>query len=290
MKLALGGAQFGMTYGVANTDGKVSLREASHILHSAYESGVRVVDTAIAYGESEATLGQAGVTAWQVVSKLPEMPMNISGASEVNQWVEEHVMASLERLKVNALYGLLLHRPQQLLEEQGHYLYQALQTMKAKSWVHKIGVSIYQPDELPLLFASMHFDLVQAPLNIMDQRLLHSGWADRLHAMGVELHTRSAFLQGLLLMSEALRPVKFNAWHSVWAIWDDWLHASGLTPLEACLRFVYQVPSVSRVVIGVDNVAHLHEILQVKEAPLPSLPQWGELDVKLMNPAQWGWL
>jgi predicted aldo/keto reductase-like oxidoreductase len=63
-----------------------------------------------------------------------------------------------------------------------------------------------------------------------------------------------------------------------------------LTSLEACLRFVYQVPAVSRVIVGVDSMAHLQEILQVKESPLPSLPQWGAFDTRLMNPAEWGTL
>ncbi len=288
MKLALGSAQFGLKYGVANTEGQVFLREAALILQTAHAQGVRMVDTAIAYGDSEVTLGEAGVTDWEVVSKLPEMPVSICGASAVSHWVDQHVMASLDRLKVSALYGLLLHRPQQLLGEQGNNLYNALLSLKEKGWVRKIGVSIYRPDELPALVANMDLDLVQAPLNILDQSLLQSGWADRLHALGVELHVRSAFLQGLLLMSDANRPAKFNAWSSVWSAWSSWLQAHGLSPLEACLRFVYQVPAVSRVVVGVDSLSHLQEILQVKEIPLPSLPKWGALDARLTNPAQWG--
>lgn len=73
-------------------------------------------------------------------------------------------------------------------------------------------------------------------------------------------------------------------------VWQEWLQTHALTPLEACLRFVYQVPTVSRVVVGVDSTMHLEEILRVKETPLPNLPQWGELDARLINPAQWGTL
>lgn len=65
MKLALGGAQFGLAYGVANTSGQVALPEASRILQMAYKQGVRVIDTAIAYGESEKALGQVGVAGWE---------------------------------------------------------------------------------------------------------------------------------------------------------------------------------------------------------------------------------
>lgn len=288
MKLALGGAQFGLAYGVANTSGQVALQDASQILQIAYAHGVRVMDTAIAYGESEKTLGQVGVADWKVVSKLPEMPADLLGGEAIGEWVEQQVNGSLQRLQVDSLYGLLLHRPQQLLAEEGRHLYRALMVMKEKGLVNKIGVSIYRPDELQPLFANMSFDLVQGPLNVLDQRMVLSGWADRLHGLGVELHVRSAFLQGLLLMSDDQRPQKFAPWDAVWSAWRSWLNANGLTPLEACLRYVYQSPAVTQVVVGVDSVSHLEAILQVPEAHLPSLPSWGKFDERLLNPAIWG--
>lgn len=288
MKLALGGAQFGLAYGVANISGQVVLPEASRILQIAYEQGVRVIDTAIAYGESEKALGQVGVAGWNVISKLPEMPDDLLGVEAICEWVDQQVNGSLQRLKVDSLYGLLLHRPQQLLAEEGQHLYRALMVMKQKGLVNKIGISIYQPDELQPLLANMSFDLVQGPLNVLDQRMVLSGWADRLHGLGVELHVRSAFLQGLLLMTDEQRPQKFAPWDAVWMAWRSWLNANGLTPLEACLRYVYQFPAVTQVVVGVDSVSQLEAILQVPEARLPSLPSWSKLDERLLNPALWG--
>lgn len=290
MKLALGGAQFGLAYGVANTSGQVALPEASRILQMAYKQGVRVIDTAIAYGESEKALGQVGVAGWNVISKLPEMPVDLLGVEAIGEWVEQQVNGSLQRLKVDSLYGLLLHRPQQLLTEGGQHLYRALKLMKQKGLVSKIGVSIYQPDELQPLFCNMSFDLVQAPLNVLDQRMVLSGWADRLYGLGVELHVRSAFLQGLLLMSDEQRPQKFGPWDAVWTTWRSWLNTNRLTPLEACLRYVYQFPAVTQVVMGVDRASQLEAILQVPEAHLPSLPSWGSFDDRLLNPARWGTL
>src|SRR5581483_2256099 len=109
----------------------------------------------------------------------------------------------LLRLDVKTLYGLLLHRPQQLLGAEGPTLYQALQGLKKGGQVQKIGVSVYAPSELELLNLRYRFDLVQAPFNLVDRRLHTTGWLQRLKEDGVEIHTRSAFLQGLLLMSPA---------------------------------------------------------------------------------------
>jgi aryl-alcohol dehydrogenase-like predicted oxidoreductase len=287
MKLALGGAQFGLAYGVANKGGQVALQEVSKILRVAYDQGIRTIDTAIAYGDSEAALGQVGVSGWCVVTKLPEMPVDICGADKVRCWVSQQVQGSLQRMQVDCLHGLLLHRPQQLLAEQGQHLYRALVAMKEKQWVEKIGVSIYQPDELPPLFANMSFDLVQAPLSIIDQRLVQSGWAERLHRKGVDLHVRSAFLQGLLVMPDDQRPAKFAIWNDIWTVWRDWLRSAGAPPLDACLRYVYQLPAVTNVVVGVDSMQHLEEILKVPETCLPSLPNWGKIDDRLLNPAGW---
>ena len=56
-KIALGTVQFGLKYGIGNIKGRTNSVEVSKILDSAYSHGVRVVDTAQAYGESEKVLG-----------------------------------------------------------------------------------------------------------------------------------------------------------------------------------------------------------------------------------------
>ena len=145
MKLALGTVQFGLNYGVANTDGRVSTEMAESILRSAQLSGMDTLDTAIAYGDSESVLGGLGVQSWKVVSKLPALP---EGCSDVTHWVKSQMQESLRRLGLQRMDGLLLHRPGQLLEAVGPDLYAALQSLKAEGLVAKVGVSVYGPAEL----------------------------------------------------------------------------------------------------------------------------------------------
>ena len=73
MRLAIGTAQFGMPYGISNKNGQTSELEIKKILDLASVGGVDTLDTAITYGKSEATLGQVGVTGWNVISKIPPM-------------------------------------------------------------------------------------------------------------------------------------------------------------------------------------------------------------------------
>lgn len=287
-RLALGTVQFGLDYGIANQTGRVDLPEVQAILAEARARGLDTLDTAIAYGQSEQTLGSVGVRGWRVISKLPALPED---APDVGAWVREQVGASLERLKIPRLYAVLLHRPDQLLGDRGGELYQALHRLKADEQAAKVGVSIYGPEELERLYAHMHFDLVQAPLNILDRRMVQSGWARRLKSADVELHVRSVFLQGLLLMEPGVRPKKFARWGALWDQWGQWLAENKLSPLEACLRYVLSVREADRVVVGVDHVGQLREILSAAEGRFPLPPQWEQpIESDLINPGRWSQL
>jgi aryl-alcohol dehydrogenase-like predicted oxidoreductase len=285
MKLALGTVQFGLDYGVANIGGRVNKDEVRAILAAAAQNGINTLDTAIAYGDSESVLGSFGVGHWQVVTKLPSVP---EGCGDVVSWMALEIQQSMARLNVSQLRGVLLHRPGQLLENKGQELYRALQSTKENGLVQKIGVSVYEPAELDQLFDRFELDLVQAPLNILDRRLVDSGWAKQLKNAGVELHTRSAFLQGLLLMPAGDRPRKFNQWSDIWSVWDKWLDKHSLSPLQACLHYLNGVLEVDRVVVGVDSVRQLNQIIGASGGVLADLPKWNSFqDLRVLNPSSW---
>ena len=284
-KLALGTVQFGLTYGIANRSGQVSRDEAAAILAHACGAGIDTLDTAIAYGESERRLGEIGVEQWRVVSKLPAVP---EACADVGAWVREAVSGSLERLRIPRLGGLLLHRSQQLLGPHGEALYRVLLALKDEGKVEKIGVSIYDPEELDALWPRCQLGLVQAPFSILDRRLAASGWLSRLHQAGIEIHTRSVFLQGLLLMEAGKRPVTFDRWHPLWDQWHRWLDDQALSPLQACLGFVVAQPEIDRVVVGVDSLKQLQEIVSAAKPMGVPVPEFLTTeDLQLLNPSNW---
>lgn len=284
-RLALGTVQFGIPYGISNQQGKVSLDAATEILNYAHIAGISTLDTAIAYGDSENCLGGIGVKDWRIISKLPEIPI---ATNDVSSWVRESVNGSLHRLQIPCLYGLLLHRPQQLLSDKGQEIHNALNLLKKEGLVDKIGISIYSPTELEELCNRFSFDLIQAPFNIFDRNLKQSGWLSRLKLAGVEVHVRSIFLQGLLLMNPANRPAYFNRWQPIWTEWEQWLYTSNLTALQACLSFVLSDPNIDRVVVGVDCLSQLQEILAATTIEVVNPPDklYSE-DLDLINPARW---
>ncbi len=286
-RLAIGTAQFGASYGIANKAGQVSTEEIRKLLAYAHRLGVDTLDTAIAYGNSEAHLGEIGVDDWKIVSKLPGIP-NMASPSDLREWLHSAVARSLERLKIDKLFGLLLHNPSDLLEKNGQVLYDCLVAAKEQGKVKKIGISVYSPQELEALFKRFPVDLVQLPLKILDQRFADSGWLTTLERGGVEIHSRSAFLQGLLLMPTHERPPQFHKWTDFWIKWDKWLKETGKSPVEVCLSAIFSHTEINRIVIGFDSIQQLQQICNTPLDPSMKIPiQLKSAPEDLINPSRW---
>ena len=285
MKIALGTVQFGLDYGVANEGGIVSRAEVSDILACARGYGVDTLDTAITYGESEAVLGDLPLDHWKIVSKIPP---GLQGGVSPYDWAVAAVGGSLARLKRSSIYGVLLHRSKMLLEPGGVEVFEALQRLKKNGVISKIGISIYSPEELEILIPKFELDLVQAPFSVFDRRLLNSGWLQRLGERGIEVHTRSAFLQGLLLVPSGRLPGKFRQWQPVWREWESWLASSNLTALEACVRYSLSQSNIGKVVVGVQTAGQLFEILEAARKGAMDAPAFKITGAEtLQNPANW---
>ena len=288
MRLVLGTAQFGLEYGIANPFGRPTLSAVREILDCARRCAVGMLDTAIAYGDSETRLGKLGTSGFDVVTKLPSVP---PGCDDVSAWVRDMIEGSLRRLGAAELYGLLLHRPADLLATGGTALADALLEAKSSGRVRKIGVSIYEPDDLFAIARVCPLDLVQAPFNLLDRRLVTSSWLERLRLQGTEIHARSIFLQGLLLMPRHNIPTKFAPWSGIFDRWTDWLADIDASPLEACIGYAMSYPGIDRVVVGVDNPEQLAYIMRAVSQPrcLP-WPDIGCEDERLINPGMWSLL
>lgn len=285
IRLAIGTAQFGFPYGIANKDGEILPDMGSILLNLAWESGIDTLDTAKNYGSSEERLGKIGVENWRVITKMPPIPEK---CTDISEWVFSEVNQSLSRLRINQLYGLLLHKPDQLMDDYGDELYKAIEELKKINLIKKSGISIYSPDELDNIWPRFQFDIVQSPFNMFDRRLKDTGWLNRLYRQGVEVHARSVFLQGLLLMQAKERPKKFLKWSRTWNEWDEWLKDNNLTPVQACLNYVMSHPEFRRVVIGIDNREQLLEIINSVDYKIPLAPEFREEDkTDLINPSLW---
>jgi aryl-alcohol dehydrogenase-like predicted oxidoreductase len=285
-RLAIGTAQFGQRYGIANRGGGVTIDQARSILEVAASAGIDTLDTAMAYGDCEAWLGKIGVERWRVVSKLPAVS---ESCKDLAGWAQHRVHSSLKTLGIERLHALLLHSPGQLLGPQGDALYRALIRLREQGLTKKIGVSVYGPAELESYIRRFDLDITQAPFNVVDRRLLSSGLLTVLQQSGVEIHARSVFLQGLLLMNAESRPAAFGRWQPLWERWQQWLAQQNVTALQAAVSFALSRPEIDRVIVGIDCCRHLDDILDIARAPLALVfPRDLEsTESALIDPSQW---
>ena len=283
-RLGLGTVQFGLPYGVSNVSGQVSPAEARAILATAQEAGIRVLDTAAAYGTAEALLGELRTQAAQfrICTKTLSLREGLTS-------VIARARRSAELLGGAPIDALLVHSASDLFREDGAALWSELQKLKAEGLFSRIGISAYAHDNPVELARRYQPDLMQIPLNLLDQRLFNDGSLEKLRRLGIEVHVRSIFLQGLLFVAPEMLPQKLVHAATRLAQIRTAIHAASTTPLAAALAFVLQQSNIDVAVVGVTSANQLREIISAAAAPAPGL-DWGALAVDdpiVLNPAIW---
>jgi aryl-alcohol dehydrogenase-like predicted oxidoreductase len=283
MQIALGTVQFGLAYGIAGSGAPVPPAEARTILEFASQSGVRMLDTAPVYGDIEERLAAlASGLEFEVVSKVPPVPAALDG-SELAAWVRASIEQSRARLG-DSLRTILFHRADDLRGSRARTLWDA--AARTTSGSMRLGTSCYGPAELNELMTEFGIEVAQLPANAFDQRVADAVGAGRLR--GVDLHVRSAFLQGLLLMPENDIDKRLPAAAAPMRRWRQWCAERGLSPLQAALAVVKATPGVSHVVVGVESCSQLEQILKAWQAatPMPG-PELSCADPAVIDPRTW---
>ena len=277
-KLALGTAQFGLDYGVTNSEGKVQVEEVELILECAKENSINTLDTAASYGNSEEVLGSIGISDFQIITKT--IPLK-NGVDEVIK----HFKQSLTFLNKSSVNGLLIHNINEIEHKNFNTLFKELTELKRQGLVNKIGFSTYTPEQVDFLLKNFDFDLIQVPFNIFDNRLIQGGQLQALNNKGVEVHARSVFLQGVLLDFNNLSNY-FSPWKKEFSIYQETVKDNGLSLLECALNFVLNIREIDKVLVGVNSERQLKEIVQAVKRR-SNLSAYPINDINLLNPSLW---
>jgi hypothetical protein len=263
----------------------VSEVEIKSIFRNARLNQIHTLDTASTYGDSELVLGKIGVSDFDVITKLPSLG---SAASDCYEIYKKSIEGSLKDLKMSRIDTVLLHRPEELISSYGVTIYNALHKLKDEGLVDRIGISIYSPELLDNIYPKYFFDVIQAPLNIFDRRIISSGWLGRLSEMGVSVIARSVFLQGILLSQVNDLPPYFSKWRPLFMQWIEFYQENGLSALEASLQFIVQVPEIDKIIVGVESEHQLTEIVRAINNPV--IIEYNDLetdDLGLISPVHW---
>lgn len=269
-QLCLGTVQFGMKYGINNSFGQPSEQEVYQMLDLAIKKGIEIFDTAMAYGTAEELLGKyiarrrISGEKIKIISKL--CPNSIVDSNDIENTIRDEIKGSLERLKLNKLYGYLLHTPEYIYDRD---ILNALQRVKRDGLVSHTGVSIYNIKEGEAAIQNEGIDFIQLPYSVLDQRGERSGFLREAKSRGIAIFARSAFLQGLFMMENERIPYFLNRAKPYLKDFERLLEKYKIDRVRALLNYPAHNPYIDYVVIGTDNTAQLEENIDKFNGSLP---------------------
>ncbi len=303
-KLVLGTAQLGSHYGIANTTGQPAILQCQELLKTAVVNGVKYLDTARAYGNSEEMVGSLLKTGWEgrvrVITKLSPLqdcPQDSSDAI-LNAFVDASFYQSCSALNVQKIDVLMLHRASQLTDWQGK-VWQRLLDYKNSGLIGELGASVQNPEELSMVLMNTEIKYIQLPFNLLDWRW-DSIIPDILSIKATRkliIHIRSSLLQGVLSSSQTKHWERANVEQPKLIM--DWLakqvnlkHRASIVDL--CLSYINALPWVDGIAVGVDNINQLVENIQLfSNTPLNKVQiedinnTRPKLTEATLNPALW---
>lgn len=282
-KVILGTVQFGLNYGINNSIGKPSKNKVFEILDFAFTSGIKTLDTANAYGNSELLIGE-------YIETRKQTEFNVCSKFNVSIDIENIIKSTLSRLNSKKLYSFSFHN-YDCYKSAADLEIEKLLKHKQNGIIEKIGVSIYTNEQLREVINCSWIDVIQLPYNLLDCNFEKVTLLKLAKSKQKIIHSRSAFLQGLFYMDINNLPLKLIPLMPYLKLIDSIAFENNVSKNQLALNFVLQNSYIDKVLIGVDTVEQLSENLNcITILNSKVLNQIEAIDVKeneLLNPANW---
>ena len=282
-KLGLGAAQFGLDGGAPHR-GRSPEAEVREMLILAAKAEVRVLDAGAASAHGEAVLG--------AVSPRPSpfsVTVRAARGDRGADHVEAEARASLRRLGLDRADAIVVQSAGDLFSPSGLSTWERLKAMREAGLFARIGISAYVSDDPVGLARRFRPDLIQAPASLLDQRLLTDGSLARVRDMGVAVHLRSIFLNGLLFLPPDRVPSQIRGAAARLSRARRLIAEGRSDPLQAALGFALSRPEANAVIVGAATAAELAAVLRAADSPPPDL-DWDDMALdnpQALDPPRW---
>jgi len=288
-KLGIGTVQFGAKYGISNTLQKPNYKEVNNILKLANRNNISILDTAPEYGKSEIKIGRSFSKNFRIITKTAKINSFKITNIEID-YVYKTFLNSLKNLKKRKIYALLIHDFSDLLKPGSEHLVKLIKRLKREGLTDKIGISLYNIKDTEKVLNFFKPDIIQIPCNIFDQRFIKNEFIFTKYK-NIEIHARSVFLQGLLLMDEKKIPKFFNPIKEKIIKLQLFLKKNNLTQYEGSLLFMFMQRRIKYFFIGINRPQELLQLIQTikkidKEKKL-NFQQFAVNESKFINPQEW---
>lgn len=246
-KIILGTAQFGMKYGVANKFGKIKSPEIIKILDFLKRKSLSSLDTASSYNLSEKEIGKfykKRMLKFKIITKY-----SYSNKYSITRQYENSVK-NLGYLPNT----ILAHSYKDYISKNFH---KEIKNLKKKYPIKKVGVSLYNENELRKVLRFKKPDVVQVPVNILDKRFLKNKIVKILKKKSIKVLARSIFLQGLFFKKKTFIFRKFKNVKSTFKILENICKKESLTLSELSLIWTFKRRELDNIILGVDSLNQL---------------------------------
>ena len=270
-KLGLGASQLGLDQSPSTPRGRPPEREASDAMQIAARAGLPVLDAQVAFGRAETVIGNLmpRPSPFRVLIKAVR-------SDRGPDYVEDEARAALRRLRLDKADTIVVQSASDLFGPHGAAMWDRLKQLKDEGLVSKIGVSMFASDDPVAVVRRFRPDVVQAPVSLLDQRLIVSGALAEIAGLGVEVHLRSIFLQGLLFLPPDRMPVALRRASGPLSRVRRMIAEGRSDPLQAALWFALSRPEARHVIVGVASAAELQAVIAAAASPPPDL-DWDEM-------------
>jgi aryl-alcohol dehydrogenase-like predicted oxidoreductase len=279
-KLGLGTAQFGLDQ-PPGARGRPREAEARDILSIAGRSGLSVLAVGRMSPAADSLLRGA----------LPQpnpfrMTLTAIRPDRGPDAVEAELRAQMLRLGVERVDAVVAPSATDLFSPQGPALWDRLKALKDEGLCRRIGVPVYASDDPVGVARRFKPDIVQAPASLLDQRLLLDGSLATLAEMGVEVHLRSIFLNGVLFLPPDRAPSHLKAAAGRISRARRLIAEGRSDPLQAALGFALTRPEASAVLVGVTSASEMSAVVAAAMSPPPDL-DWDEMAIDDPDALSW---
>ncbi len=262
--LCLGTAQFGLNYGISNKRGKIPEDEVIAILNKAHHFGIKHLDTAQGYGSAEIIIGKYQKEKnkkFSIINKLISHNKANYTEEDINL-LEKKFEISCLRLSTSSIDYILLHNPLDIKKEGNNILKEWLLSLKQRSLVKGIGMSIYNSNELQEIDPRF-LDIVELPISLYNQNNIIDGTVKSLKNNGSIIVARSIFLQGLLLTPAS----EFPNWVNKKIIekhekLSHFVNESKISLLDISLAYLKSLENIDTVILGISCLNDLDQIIK----------------------------
>ena len=283
-KIIIGTANFQRNYGIKGKNTKK--KNIIELLKFGRKEKIFKVDTSPSYEKAENILGEFSKYNFKIHTKIPKLRKNIR-YDQIEEHISSQVKQSLKNLKRKKIDCIFIQNAKILKTQKGKLIYKTLSILKKKKIIKKIGISIYDLKLIDFVINKYHFDVAQVPLNILDQRLIKDGWLRKLKKNKIEVHVRSLFLQGVLLLNSKQLPKKLFRLKKIWHKLDIIKKKNDLSNIQFALIPFINNPLIDGFVMGFERKSQLDEVLKLNKKKVDFISKINFNRYSLIDPLKW---